>query len=188
MRVFAALPLPARAVEAIQGVLVPLARRYPRLRVVKPAGIHITLHFFGELSDPAVRELGALWDDPDMSGTVIRASLGPVGQFPARGSPRVIWVGVDKGASELASYAERFQSLIGRLGYAPDPRGFTPHITIARNPGERMDPGWARELGPLAVDFPFSECVLFQSILSPRGADYVRLRQAVFSGEARAAG
>jgi 2'-5' RNA ligase len=93
----------------------------------------------------------------------------------------VIWVGVEAGAGELASYAARFDSLIGRLGYAPDPRGFTPHITLARNPGERMEPGWERELGPLGADFSFTECVLFQSVLSPRGSTYVRLRQAAFA-------
>ncbi len=188
MRVFAALPLPAPAVEVLRGLLAPLIRRYPRIRAVKPAGLHITLHFFGELPEPKVGELGTLWDDPGVGGPVIRASFGGLGQFPERGIPRVIWVGIDAGAAALTAYVARFHSLIQRLGYAPDPRGFTPHITLARNPGERMDPGWTRELGPAGPDFFFSECVLFQSILSPRGADYVRLREAAFRKEEHEAG
>ncbi len=188
MRVFAALPLPAPAVETLLGLLAPLTRRYPRLRPVKPAAIHITLHFFGELPETAVRELGSLWEDAGMGGPVIRASFGGLGQFPERGTPRVIWVGIDAGAAELTAYAARFHSLIQRLGYAPDPRGFTPHITLARNPGESMDPNWARELGPTGSGFFFSECVLFQSNLSPRGADYVRLRQTAFRKEEHAVG
>lgn len=182
MRVFAALPLPEPAIRTIESVIEALKRGHPRLRCVKPAGMHITLHFFGELGEDAVRSLEAVWQDPDLRRPLVHATFGSLGQFPDGGSPRVIWIGIEEGASELVAYAALFQSKIARLGYREDPRGFKPHITLARNnEGERFQRGWIEEVPVPRVDFPFGECVLFQSILKPSGAEYVILKRAAFT-------
>jgi RNA 2',3'-cyclic 3'-phosphodiesterase len=184
VRVFAALPLPPEAVLSLGALLEPLRVSCPRLRFVREEGLHITLHFFGELGDAQAAELGSLWEEPGMAGPEIPATFGPVGQFPPRGTPRVIWVGIERGRADVEAYAARFQARVSALGFAPDPRGFTPHITLARNPGEAMDPSWAGRLSPDGAAFSFRECVLFQSVLSPRGSTYVALRRAVFGRSA----
>ncbi len=182
MRVFAALPLPQAAILDLDAVLAALKRSGPRLRFTKPDGMHVTLHFFGELLDGAVAELQSILEDPALVRPAVQASFGDVGCFPERGNPRVIWIGIRKGHETLSSYSEVFQSRISRLGYRQDPRGFTPHVTLARNNGARIDADQVRGIPIPQNMFFFRECVLFQSILTPRGADYVVLKRAVFTG------
>lgn len=181
MRVFAALPLPRPALLAVETVIAELRRREARLRYVKSAGIHLTLHFFGELPDEAVQDIRETMKDPDLVRFVIPASFGALGQFPEKGSPRVVWLAVEKGAEELVRYNTLFQSKISRLGYREDPRGFHPHLTLARNPGARVDGDWMRKLALPGVEFAFQELVLFRSILKPGGAEYEPLSRVSFT-------
>ncbi len=182
MRVFAALPLPEPAIQDLDAVLAALRPLAPRMRFTKPAGMHVTLHFFGELSEGAVAELQSILEDPALVRPAVQASFDALGCFPERGNPRVIWMGIRKGREELSKYSETFQSKISRLGYRQDPRGFTPHVTLARNEGGRIDADQIRGIPVPRNGFLFRECVLFQSILTPRGAEYVVLKRAVFTG------
>lgn len=188
MRVFAAVPLPPDAMKDVEAVMTVMRSRYPRLKYVRPQGIHVTLHFFGELEEGAVRKLQSMWKDPALARAQIPASLEGVGCFPESGNPRVIWMGIEKGGAELEGYAGLFESRIGELGYQPDPRGFTPHITIARNQGDRVDGEWLRRIVVADTAFSFTECVLFQSVLKPSGAEYIPLARVGFSGGPNAGG
>jgi 2'-5' RNA ligase len=172
MRVFAALPLPAAALSAVSGVVGVLRARYPLLRYVKPEGMHLTLHFFGELEDQKAEGVKALFADPRLKKPAIHASLGRLGKFPPGGQPRVIWLGLASGEQELKEYSDLFQSLIAPLGHREDPRGFNPHLTLARAGNERVDGEWITSHHVPPLEFDFSECVLFQSVLSRDGAVY----------------
>ncbi len=182
MRVFAALLLPPEAVEALQRTMAKLkGDRAGRLRWVQPQGLHLTLHFFGELDDAAVARVASLWDDPDLASEPISASFGALGQFPERGNPRVVWVGIGGGAEEVVAYQRRLAARLAAMGYPEEPRGFSPHVTLARNQGERLEPGWRAGVEAPRLDFTIADCVLFQSILEPRGARYVPLRDVRFA-------
>ena len=185
MRVFAALPLPPEAAAALQRTIAVLAARADRLRWVNPQGLHLTLHFFGEIDDAAVAGLRSLWDDPGLASPPIPSSFGELGQFPERGAPRVVWVGFGRGAAEIVSYQQRLAARLAARGFAPDPRGFSPHVTLARNPGSRLAPEWRAGVEAPRLDFAIEHCVLFQSILEPRGARYVPLRDVRFGVQNR---
>lgn len=180
MRVFAALPLPAPVLRTLEEAASALKRSNPHLRITGASGMHVTLHFFGEIEERAVEALGSLWDDGGFIRPRIEASLGPMGGFPERGTPRVIWIGLRSGIEELRGLNAAFQKRISVLGYREDPRGFNPHITLARN----GTMGAVRTEGvPVSeMAFSFGELVLFRSILGPKGAEYVPLRKAVFTG------
>ena len=188
MRVFAALPLPPAVVRSLAAALTPLRLRYSRLRWVPPEGLHVTLHFFGEVSDDAVAALRGALDDPALRGPAIRTRLGIPGQFPSSGNPRVLWVGFEKGVDEMSAFWGLFESKIAPLAryggpraeWLPDKRGFAPHITLARNNGGALDHGWREGLGVPPEDFLLQECVLFQSILGREGARYIPLRRIPF--------
>jgi 2'-5' RNA ligase len=182
MRVFAALPLPGSVLQALEDTVSALKRRYPRLRTAGASGIHLTLHFFGELDAQAVEKLGALWENRELAGQAIDASLGAIGQYPEQGMPRVIWIGIQKGQEGLRAINNSFQKRISRLGYHEVIRGFSPHITLARNSGAVMEEGWSEGIPVPKAEFSFGELVLFQSILTPRGAEYVPLRRLSLNG------
>ena len=90
MRVFAALPLPDRAVEKLGELAAELKARYPDLKVVKPNGMHVTMVFFGELNQERILEVMRVMDSPELKMASIRAVMGGVGQFPPKGQLRKI--------------------------------------------------------------------------------------------------
>jgi 2'-5' RNA ligase len=156
--------------------LVPARRAFPGFRWVPAAGFHVTLHFFGDVPDAGVTALGQVFDDPELRVPAIPARFGKIGQFPPRGNPRVLWVGLDRGEAEIRAYWDRFEKKISPLGWTPDERGFSAHITIARA-GRAAAPSWDADLPVPEEDFLMEECVLFQSILGPSGAQYVPLKK-----------
>jgi 2'-5' RNA ligase len=180
MRVFAALPLPREALEALAPLRTALAARWPGLRPVRTEGLHVTLHFFGEVDEAGVRRLVGLWHDPHLSGPVLPVSYGGLGRFPERGSPRVIWIGIGGGAGAVCAYQRSLQARIAELGFPGDPKGFSPHVTLARAGTPAPPPGLLDGFAAPRLDFCFAECVLFQSVLGPRGPTYVPLSAMTF--------
>lgn len=188
MRVFAALPLPQPVLLRLEEVGQLLKSRYRDLRVVRSEGMHVTLRFFGELDEEAVRRARGAMEDPALRIAPIAAALSHYGQFPPRGNPRVIWCGFGQGAQEISAFQKVFERLLAGAGFPPDPeeRGFTPHVTLARNSRERVPPGALQALPPLPEPFLLDRLVLFQSILSRSGAEYHPLHTVRFgagSGE-----
>lgn len=181
---FAALPLPGSAVEEISAILDPIRKSHPRLRWVSPSAYHLTLHFFGEVDGEALSALRRVFAEPRLKRPPITAELGPLGQFPGGGAPRVVWIGLREDEGQLRSYWESFESAISPLGWEPDKRGFTPHVTLARNSGSPVAPGWTSDAQLPQHRFSITECVLFQSILGRGGAEYVPLERITFDGGA----
>jgi 2'-5' RNA ligase len=180
MRVFAALPLPPGAIDALATVQAVLRERCRSLRPTGAAGMHLTLHFFGEVDEGGVQRLAALWRDPALKGPAIAATLGPLGVFPPRGSPRVVWIGLDRGADAVCAFQGRLAARLEDLGFRGDPRGFSPHVTLARAGAPAPSAGLLEGLPAPRLDFVFTECVLFESILGPRGPSYVPLAAVTF--------
>jgi 2'-5' RNA ligase len=176
VRVFAALPLPAAAAGLLDSALAPARRACPELRWVSPAGFHVTLHFFGEVAEEGVAALQHAFDDPDLRVPAIQIRLGGIGQFPERGNPRVLWVGLERGEADIRAYWDLFEKKVSPLGWTPDARGFSAHITIARA-GRSAAAAPDGHLEMPRADFLMEECVLFQSILGRGGAEYVPLKK-----------
>lgn len=167
----------------IQGTLK--ATRAP-VSWVKPENLHFTLKFLGEVSEadlPAVREalrrsLAGMQSFP--------VSLAGVGTFPPKGRPRVVWVGVERGADEMTALRERIDTSLLPLGFPREPRPFQPHLTLGRvKSGGRLDPlldgvhsAAVGQVGQMQV-----ACVdLMQSQLHPTGAIYTSVEAVPLEG------
>ena len=190
MRVFAALALPVSVSSAIAAAFSRARSLAPRVKWVASEGMHLTLHFFGEIPDAEVEGFAPVFADPGLRRPPIRARLGRAGFFPPSGMPRVMWVGIQEGTEDMrafwARFTERLEPLRGPGGplrsWEPDRRGFSPHITVARPGAAPLDPRWASEAGVPAQEFSITECVLFQSLLGSGGARYLPLRKMLFDG------
>ncbi|HET6487844.1 MAG TPA: RNA 2',3'-cyclic phosphodiesterase [Spirochaetia bacterium] len=180
MRVFAALPLPAAAIASILESLEPLRQRHPRLRWVNADAMHVTLHFFGEVSESGVQRLRAVFERPVMRRRPLRVRLASFGQFPPQGRARVIWVGMDDGVDQMREYWQQLELLIAAEGWERDPRGFSPHITMARVGSSFLDPEWGTTIHAPRLEFELTECVLYESVLERSGPRYLPLARAAF--------
>lgn len=187
MRVFAALPLPSEIRKNLSDVMDKLSFSYKNLKMVPPLSLHITLHFFGEIREEKTEKLKSLLDDPLLTGRIIKASLGGIGSFPARGNPRVIFCTLKEGAEEVVSFRKTFNEIIHNSGFAVEEKGrsFTPHITLARNKLGRIDPHFLNSFNLEQQIFFFDRLILYQSILQSAGAEHRPLKTLTFIQESK---
>jgi 2'-5' RNA ligase len=124
IRLFAALSVPP---EIAQG----LARRQegvPGARWSQAETLHITLRFFGELTETAAADLDEALST--IGGGPFDVELAGVGAFGEAQEVRSIWAGVTPTA-QLTQLAKRCETAARRCGLKPDMRVFRPHVTLA---------------------------------------------------------
>jgi RNA 2',3'-cyclic 3'-phosphodiesterase len=168
-RLFIAIDLP----EPIKMRLADLCSGLPDAKWVKHDQMHLTLHFIGDVDESGfVAVKSAL--------TMVAASpfslhLEGVGQFPAKGKPRVLWVGIKAPPLLTDLYQSIMASLIA-LSLPPPDHPFSPHVTLARfktpPPPENIRPFFAQHDAFKTEAFSVTEFILFSSTLTPRGSIY----------------
>ena len=125
-RLFVAIDLP----ESTRQLLSALDPHVRGAHWTDPAQMHLTLGFFGDVPDEtdlALREkLSAI-----EFGAFFLPIVG-VGTFSAKGSPKIIWIGVGKAHPHLFQIHKRVQEAALVAGLEPELRPWHPHITIAR--------------------------------------------------------
>jgi 2'-5' RNA ligase len=149
------------------------------LKLVKPQNIHMTMRFLGNISPPMVDSIHE--EMKKISFTPFNVEIKGLGVFPKLKYARVIWAGIRKGADELTNVFSQLEPLLRGLGFKPDPKGFSPHLTIARVKTGRNKVELVRRIQEL-VDYEFgivrADCLrLKKSVLTPKGPIYSTLRE-----------
>ena len=181
-RCFVGLPLPESYRQGLEKAREAASGLRSRLAWTRPGNRHLTLKFLGDVDEavlPGVADAlaGVCWEAFEMRG-------GGAGVFPSQGGPgrprppRVLWVGLDRGAAHCARLARSVDLALEPLGFGPEKRPFRAHLTLARiRRPERDD--WdalARDLAGLPWPaFTAREMVLWRSVLSAEGPTYTRL-------------
>ena len=150
------------------------------LKAVERENIHLTMRFLGDVREGSLEELKGVVSEVDFEP--IRAELRGLGAFPSLRRPRVVWVGLTKGADELAEVFRRLESGLLGLGFKPEGRGFSPHITLARVRSGRNRESLAEQVSRNA-DEEFGEFTvryirLKKSVLTPKGPIYSTIAQS----------
>jgi 2'-5' RNA ligase len=133
LRVFIAIELPARACDAIQKQTSRLRQTLGSdfIRWVPCQNMHLTLKFLGDTAVTHLDFLKQMLVREAELHSQFEMQLGGVGCFPNQRSPRVLWVGIHA-PSDLTSLQRGIESGASRLGYKPESRPFSPHLTIGR--------------------------------------------------------
>lgn len=148
--------------------------------------IHLTLKFLGDVSETNIEMISTILTNQAVQTAPFNLSVGSLGVFPNMQRPRVIWIGVEA-PDELGSLQRRIELETTRMGYAPDKRSYSPHLTLARV-SRNAAPAQVQaisqvlrkqKLGFLGVT-SVAEIVLYSSDLQPGGAVYTRIHQAPF--------
>jgi RNA 2',3'-cyclic 3'-phosphodiesterase len=184
--VFVAVPLPepARAeIEELVGVVRAQADPTVRdVRWVRLDGLHLTLRFIGPVDGSTIAGLADAVDAAAALTTRFEVTIAGAGAFPSTARPRTIWLGVDRGAEEMAATAERVQDALATAGVARSERPFRAHLTLARADGIRAGSDVARRLIDAAAGrrstFAATELVLFETIGGGGPARYAPLHTA----------
>jgi len=179
VRCFVAIDLPpeikaeiGRQQAAIRAALAQAPSRGHEINWTRPEGIHLTLKFLGE-TDRDSQVIEALKGTGPFEKFCVEVK--GFGFFPDARRPRVLWTGIEAPPA-LAELATRVETAMEKLGFAPEGRAFTPHLTLARFKSPRSQPAieaFVKQHGEWSLGrFEVSEFFLFESKLSPRGAEY----------------
>jgi 2'-5' RNA ligase len=191
IRAFVAIELD----DALRAVLRQVERELKRSSVaqiarwVAPESVHLTLKFLGNVSVERVEQIGQAVRRGCESFAPFPVSLTELGCFPNTRRPRVIWVGVGGHVETLARLQDSVGSELHRIGFEPEKRGFTPHLTVARirnraGPQERQQMARLISMQPIdrSVSMTVREVSLIRSDLKPTGAVYTNLIAVPLTG------
>jgi len=175
LRSFLAVELAPHARAQAMEVMGRLRESSPReVRWVPEENLHLTLKFLGNVeSDRVPKLIAALSAKLErVSGFEVR--LGGLGAFPNVHRARVVWLGVQAGAGELARLSRKLDAAASKIGVERERRPFRTHLTLGRL---RQPVPLPLAPVPCADGRPFliEEVVLYESRLSPTGARYVPL-------------
>ncbi|MDH4186682.1 MAG: RNA 2',3'-cyclic phosphodiesterase [Nitrospira sp.] len=172
--------------QELKRQIEPELKRGTRISWALPASIHLTLKFFGDMEEQAIDPLHAALEQAIGGRPAVIVPLERIGVFPRPDSPRILWVGPseqwEKGteATRMAAIHGAIEQACEELGFLPETRPYSPHLTLARiKMGERhvgaalvrsglLDQRFS--VGRLAVD----RVVLMQSELKPAGPVYTK--------------
>ena len=185
LRLFVAVDLAEEAREELGRLQGELKRQdLSYLRWVRPQGIHLTLKFLGETLAGRVAAITKALTGAVRGRRWLRLALGAPGTFGSRRSPRVLWLDVIGDIEPLQELQTAVEKTLAEVGFPPEGRHFSPHLTLARVP-QPAPPGTAerieqalRAMPSPRAQFEVREVVLMRSTLQPGGAVYERL--AVF--------
>jgi 2'-5' RNA ligase len=187
MRTFIAIELPLEIKETLARLQEQLKKSGADVKWVKPDNIHLTLKFLGEIEDKKLSKLNQILQDTMKDKTGFTMRLSSIGAFPSINSPRVVWMGIDKGDSQIKEIAEDLEQGISKLGIPKEDRPFSSHITIGRLRTAQNRERLVKDLKDLKdlnklnenLEFPVTKITLLKSTLTPKGPIYEVLKEAI---------
>jgi 2'-5' RNA ligase len=184
IRLFIAVELPEELKRVLTEIGREIGARIPpnTVRWVKPAAMHLTLVFLGETPAgklDAIKEAAA-----SAAARIPKTSFRAIGLgcFPNPRRPRVVWVGVEESAGNLERLKQMLDEELEPLGFRPEKRRFSPHLTLGRvgrqasrqaeaELGQIVERATLRDVGGVDVTYIH----LIRSDLRPSGAVYTTL-------------
>jgi RNA 2',3'-cyclic 3'-phosphodiesterase len=130
-RLFTALEIPRNAAMSLS----LLRGGLPGARWIDVENYHITLRFIGDVDGRTADEIVNRLDRIDREEFQI--SLSGIGAFGSK-KPHSVWAGVSA-SPELNALQGEIERICQRIGLPPDPRKFTPHVTLARLRSARVE-------------------------------------------------
>ena len=164
---------PPEVLDAVERVVAPVRPvAPPRLKWSHAAQWHLTLQFLGAVEDAEELTDALRWGLHGRGPVTL--ALGGAGAFPSVSRASVVWIGLDEGEHALALLTDAVQRATEPLGYEPDRRDFTAHVTIARSQRARPLANLVHSLGdgPVGPVFHVDEVLLMESDTRWDGAVY----------------
>jgi 2'-5' RNA ligase len=184
IRAFVAIELDEPTLSAIGVVQGELQKQAPArtIRWVHSEGIHLTLKFLGNVPANRIPAIIEGMREACQETGPFAMTVGGLGCFPTLRRPSVVWIGVQEPTGELARLQKLVEERLDSLGFPPEGRPFSPHLTLGRVKREAR-PGDLRVLGELIGNYPaetigkmqVDAVALIRSDLKPDGAVYTRL-------------
>ena len=106
--------------------------KQPWVKWVDPYSIHLTLKFLGSIAVDRISEITGVMEEAIQGILPFHLEVKDLGVFPNVRRVQVVWVGIRGEVDKLSQLQQHLESNLARLGFAPESRPFTPHLTLAR--------------------------------------------------------
>lgn len=186
LRAFIAVEIPSTIQNSIHDSTAGLRKTLGDglIRWVPPHNVHLTLKFLGDVSSASLDLIKQMLTAEAGQHSCFEMQVEGIGSFPNSRRPRVIWVGLHAPAA-LESLQRGIESASARLGYTPEEKSFSPHLTIGRVKQNLSAPEIQRiraaleetKIGLLGI-VHVDAVHLFKSDRQPSGSVYTRLFSA----------
>jgi 2'-5' RNA ligase len=179
MRSFLAVEIPDGIRSRLGEIQDDLGTSGADVKWVRPAAIHLTLKFLGEILPEKVSLILDTVEEVVRGHREFTLQVRGMGCFPKLSHPRVVWVGLTGDEGRLTGIQHALEEGMQRLGFPREPRPFRPHLTLGRvrsakgriQLGSRVQDLLDIELGSFTV----RAIIQFRSELHPKGAIYTPL-------------
>jgi RNA 2',3'-cyclic 3'-phosphodiesterase len=186
MRVFVAVDIgdavrreAARVMAVLQSKL-EAAKTPPKVTWVKPAALHVTIRFLGEIESGEVERIAPLLAPPIRVAPFDVRWRG-IGTFPNNRHPRALWLGVINGAAQLAAIEAEISRRLTGAAVPLEDRALLPHLTLGRVKMAGAGIDWPKLLQSAEVRHATSHIdrvTLYQSRLTQYAPNYTELVSA----------
>ncbi|HAH21133.1 MAG: 2'-5' RNA ligase [Omnitrophica WOR_2 bacterium GWF2_43_52] len=185
MRTFIAIELEEKIKEFLSKIQAELKKLDEDIKWVTPHNAHLTLKFLGEVEEQKIPKIIQLLKEIACAAKPFTIEIKDIGSFPNLKSPRVIWVGVEKGKEELTRLAHTVEDALVSLKFPKESRAFSTHFTLGRVKHIKDTQGFQKEVEQ--IQFPLlaqevTSVTLFKSTLTPKGPIYEKLTETNLSG------
>ena len=180
LRAFIAIQIPPAGLPHLEATIGRLqGQGVSGVGWVRPEGIHLTLKFLGNVYSDKVDPILQAMARAVEGCRPFELGLAGLGAFPNVQKARVIWVGVQGALGSLLPLQARVEGEMAPLGFPPESRPFSPHLTLGRvRQGSRPpDPTTLEQVlanATLKEEFSWrvDQVCLIRSTLLPSGARY----------------
>jgi len=179
-RIFCAVELPEEVRKRLLQHIGALRASVPDSQAswAKETSVHLTIKFLGEIPASSADRVSRAASRAVATIAPFEIELRGSGVFPIRGSPKVLWIGVEDHGRQLARLQDNLELECEREGFPRESRPFHPHLTVARlrkTRDARMLATTHRELyfAPTAIEL--SELLVIRSELNSAGSKYTVL-------------
>lgn len=127
--------------------------------------LHITLKFLGEVRDNRSMEICQAVQRAAKRCEPFSFSCEGAGGYPNSDRPRVLWMGVGEGKDEFCELQRQVEEELAEIGFRPESRTFTPHLTIGRMRRARDEVSTVGEILAQCADFEGGDTLVDELIL-----------------------
>ena len=181
IRSFIAVELPDDVLSAVSRVQGQLKSYGFRTKWVRPANIHVTLKFLGDIDSGTIDAIASAMASAAERCAPISLSAKGIGVFPNTKRPRVLWVGLTGDVNLLIDLQRKLDDRLSDIGFAKERRSFKGHLTLGRFKDRVNSSEITRALTEFedfeTQAFVARELILFKSELRPTGAVYSKLER-----------
>lgn len=198
LRTFIAVELPPAVKQQVQATQRRLRQALDReglgglMRWTFGDNLHLTLRFLGDTSGAQREQLEKALAALAVTFPPFQLAVQKLGAFPSLRKPNIVWLDFGGDRQVLDPLQLRIEAAAQSLGFDPEDRPFTPHLTIARAQKNTASAALARvgellrveaaQPPPSASFFRVEQIHLIRSDLLPSGPVYHALASFDLTG------